>query len=716
MATTLVVTASVSMLLVTGLNYVVTDRVLADDMVNELDMILDSRIHAIGSGLDLRREVVALLAADDVVVDALVGMGDAVSVLDQAAQEGSLLSEGRRAAVDAVFESIADDPARRARLEATGLPIPGPSDVDEVAAVLLDRYHVRAAPDPSDPAAELPEAAADALAAYDEVRDRVHPVLSERARSMGARDLMLVTFEHPRVVHTTAAGIDLGADPVSGVFADGELGEVLTVGLPRVTVGDGVFVDIRPYVGAEAEPLLLVAAAVLDGRELVGAVVAQFPIDPLEQLMTAGGRWADVGLGETGQTFAVGRDHLLRTGLRSHVEDPVAHLAALRAAGRVDEADRVAALGTTVFVQEDTSAHVRRALDGVRTTGRSTASDGTDVLVAAAPLGVSGLDWVVVAEVSRGEARAPSAEQLRLLLLLAAIGVPLVALVGVAFARWLARPVGPLLQAAERVAAGDLDVPLQDPSSDEFGHLARRLRADADAIAEQERLLDAERRAVDELYGAVLPRHVVAGVRAGGTDDGPTGDRATDDRDAVVVAVIVEGLPDAPDPWTFEQAVRLGVELEALAARHGLERAWSAADRHLFVTAPSVEAGAGAPPIAPTVAAFVEQVVRPARTDADAVAGGDATFGLHVGVAAGRVRTAVLGRGQLAYGVWGAPVARAMGLASVGTSGEAWVDVEVLDRLPGPIEDVVRDVMGESAEGVTIETRDDVVVVRGRST
>lgn len=673
----LVGTAAVSMAAVTVLNFAVTDRLLRDDIVEELGAIQDSRAQAIGVGIGQIMDTVAILAADRTVVDALVGFRDGVAELDAGE---SRLDPAERARVETYYRDLLADPDLAARLAATGLDLPSADQAvpDDVASYLQLHYLVDA-PDGRDARAAIDDPGDGSR--YTEVHARFHPSLRERASTMQARDVMLVTAEDPRVVYTVGKGPDLGTDPVNGIFADGDLRDVLVDGLPRVAAGEPVAVDVRPYLGAAGEPLLFVAAAVLDGRELVGAVVVQFPVDRLNLLMTAGGRWDEVGLGATGETFVVGRDLRLRSEVRSWIEDPDGHLADLRSRGLDEVADAAAALGTTVSVESVASPHVRAALDGRRFVGASTNSRSDDVFATAAPLGVAGLDWVVVAEISRSEATDASRNQLVLLAVLVVVGILAVAAVGSWLARMLARPVPPLLAAAERVADGDLEVDLDDRSRDEFGYLARRLRSYASALSAQEEVLREQHRAVDELFGALLPTRTVAAVRDGATGPCELSDTAT------VVVVTIDGVPEVVDSWSFEQAVALGADLEHRAAAFGLERVWSSVDRHMFLAGLDGDDDPGHD-VAGALG-FLDAVMsgRPAGAEAEDEDG--TGFGFHAAVATGRVQAGVVGERFVAFGVWGPPVRETMALETLGAPGQVLVHASASDTLGGPVEELI---------------------------
>ncbi len=142
---------------------------------------------------------------------------------------------------------------------------------------------------------------------------------------------------------------------------------------------------------------------------------------------------------------------------------------------------------------------------GVTTGGqafRQRMPDGTSQLLLMLP--VAGLsDWTVVVEVPNEVALALAVQislpTLLLLLALAALSLPMV----VTFVRRVAGPLEDLLQAADHIAEGQLDRPVEITGEDEVGRLGRafeqmRVRLHS-RLGEQERLLSVSRSVASSL-------------------------------------------------------------------------------------------------------------------------------------------------------------------------------------------------------------------------
>ena len=234
-------------------------------------------------------------------------------------------------------------------------------------------------------------------------------------------------------------------------------------------------VDFEPYVPAGLAPTSFMAAAIRDDGRVTGAVAVEIPNELLVDLTTAGQDWQGTGLGETGEVYIVGEDSIMRTDSRLWLEDPEEYLELIADAGYDPEvAKALDAFGTTVLIQPVRTEAVAAALAGDTYVDTSTNYLDQDTLTVAGPLDIKGVQWVGVAEVTTAEAHAPLRRHFITLGLMLLILIPIVIVLAFVIARKLLRPIGPTVDAADRVRQGDLDVDLVIPSHDEFGDLANK--------------------------------------------------------------------------------------------------------------------------------------------------------------------------------------------------------------------------------------------------
>lgn len=526
---------------------------------------------------------------------------------------------------------------------------------------------------------------------YERVHAERHPGLDRLRTTLGFGDLLLVD-DAGRVVYTADKRVDFATAVGDGPYRETVLAAALAR-LTRSTAGETALVDFEAYLPASGRPVMFASASVADGAAVIGAVVVGIPIDRLNALTTNGESWRASGLGDTGETYVVGPDRLMRSDARLWLEDPDAYLARLPDAGYPEDlANSVAAAGTTVLLQPVMTDAVDEAFDGEVFSGRTDSYLGQAHLTVAGSLGTSDLDWAVVAEKSLAEANEPLAALNRRLLLVLVLLVPAVAVVGVLLAEQIARPVQPVVDAAAAIADGKLETRVTPAGRNEVGDVGRRLNTFAEDLQVQRAVQQEEERELTLLLHSVLPERLVDQVRSGQVDVSHLADTAT------VVALTVHGPLEegSLDPDTaLDLSARLSGGLEAAAKRHGLERVRSASDRHLFA------AGLGVADVAADrAAAFVTEVGRllDRFSDDNGVA-----VHHHAGLCSGEVVAGLLHPDTLTYGVFGDPTRTAMALDSVASDGEVLVDPSTARELAGewllePAEGLV-DLRGEPVDG-----------------
>ncbi|MEM9713247.1 MAG: HAMP domain-containing protein [Actinomycetota bacterium] len=659
-----------SVLTLGAVNYWNTRSVLGDEVDRQLSSLQVEQARSIRTGLEQVRQFVAAAALDELVIDALVDLGDARVALEG---QPDLVDDADLETLEAWYAGNVIEPLDALDLDVGGVEALLPT-TDAGRAIQI-RYVLDAEPNGD-------------LSVYEEAHDR-HVEGLRRLTGLSGLDELLLVDATGSVVFSIDRSIDLGTDLVDGPYRDSGLAEALRTELPTVPVGDGVYVDFRRHLPAGGAPVMFIAASVRDDARVIGAIAFQLDAASLTALTTAGGRWDEIGLGDTGETYVVGSDRLLRSDSRLWLEDPERYLAELDGG---DEERRVAelieAFGSTVLIQPADTEAIATALDGETFRGSTTNYLGRSTSTVASPVGVDGLDWVIVADVGAGETDEAINSYLGTVLLLALVVIPIVALGGAWIAGRLTRPIGPLLAAADRVAGGDLDTVAPDLGGDEFGDLARRLNAVTDDLREQEAALAAEEAATTEMLLAALPPRLVAGVRDG---DGAVDDLV--DR-ATVVSIRTAGL--AGEVGGEDEVVEFGTEisrrLELLAAELDIERGRSSVDHHLFSSGLGVDDDG--------IAAAARFALEARSLIAEVATEADVEIEFHAGLATGDIATGILGTGRLSFGIWGEPPRRAMALDAVAAPGQVLLDDEAtaaLDRggRTEPVVDLV-DLGGDS--------------------
>lgn len=205
---------------------------------------------------------------------------------------------------------------------------------------------------------------------------RIHAEFHDWARRFlthfGYKDMFLIG-KNGDILYSVEKNDDFATNLEDGAYANGALGYVfhqaMRQGLDRVTLS-----DFEQH-GPDAEAPSVFAGSAIPSRsgEALGVFAVRFTGEPLDEIL----RYA-AGMGETGQTYIVGNDFLMRS------------------QSRFDAA-------RTSLAREVDTAPARAALNGF--SGSLIAQDyrGARVLSVYAPLDFGGAPWVLLAEMEQAE-------------------------------------------------------------------------------------------------------------------------------------------------------------------------------------------------------------------------------------------------------------------------------------------------------------------------
>ena len=198
------------------------------------------------------------------------------------------------------------------------------------------------------------------------------------------------------VLYTVTKEADYASNLINGPYADSGLGRLFRSLAGEGTRNQVAFEDYSNYAPSHDEPAAFIGSRVYSGDEWIGVYAVQIPAQPINEVMQFSS-----GMGETGETYLVGDDELMRSDSRFFAESSI--------------------LKTTV-----SSSSVAKALSGE--TGIEIVEDyrGIPVYSAYQPFDFEGTRWAVLAEQDLAEVVAPAEDTLKSM----AMGFGLLILVG----------------------------------------------------------------------------------------------------------------------------------------------------------------------------------------------------------------------------------------------------------------------------------------------
>ncbi|MGM0646729.1 MAG: methyl-accepting chemotaxis protein, partial [Thermodesulfobacteriota bacterium] len=245
----------------------------------------------------------------------------------------------------------------------------------------------------------------------------------------GYYDLFLVNARGD-AFYTVAKEADYQTNLFNGEYADSNLGQLVQK-VDRT--GKYAMADFAPYAPSDNEPCAFIAQPLVHNGDTELIVALQISLDAINAIMQQ-----RAGMGETGETYLVGEDKLMRS---DSFLDPEDHSVAASFAdpshGRVD----------TVAVD--------KALAGESGAEVITDYTGSSVLSAYAPVQVGEHTWALLAEINEGEAFAAVSSLQWILGIVAVVSIVAILTVAYLIARSIA---GPIMRVVESMKANAQNV------------------------------------------------------------------------------------------------------------------------------------------------------------------------------------------------------------------------------------------------------------------
>lgn len=638
---------------------------LADDVLRE-------RLSAIGASRasEVERYIASLQGAT--VSQAISpSTADAIEQFTQAYAElqGDAASTDDQSAVDTYYRDVVAPELEDVR----GRPVAGASLIPrEAASVQLQADYVVS----SDGGPLIVDAGDGSN--WSEVHSLLHPALSEFVVQMGVDDLYLIEPENNVIVYSAAKDIDFSTSLLSGPHSGSALAALINSFPQNPEPGIATIIDYSHYSAAGDAPTAFIASPVVNDGTLAGYVAVRIGSEQLSSITTTDGSWRS--LGDTGETYLVGGDSLMRSDARAFVEDQAAFLltASEAQAATDDQLNSIERLGTTVLSQAANDDDVEATLRGGTRLTDTTNYLGASVLSSQRALDIEGLDWVMFAELEREEVDQPVEDFVRNLLIAIALFIVAITFLSV---RWSDRLLEPLriistqLRAVRRgvdAEAGASSAALPDNSPSEFAELAGDIDTMLATLAAHNRAGEERASERRNLLRRILPAQVVKRAEAGERD---VLDQVAN---ATVAAVVIRGLGALMRTGSTEAARELLddfiAEADSLAKKHGLDRIRLTGDSYVAACGtvrPHLDHGQRA-------AAFVLDM----RELVDELADGNGTIRSGGGLASGPVTVGLTGGSRLVYESWGPTVRNATELAQRAGAGEVLVSRTTQALLP----------------------------------
>ncbi|MCG8490269.1 MAG: cache and HAMP domain-containing protein, partial [Sneathiellales bacterium] len=294
--------------------------------------------------------------------------------------------------------------------------------------------------------------------AYSDLHKSYHPWFREMLYTREYYDIFLFDLEG-NLVYSVFKELDYATNLNTGEWKDSGLGEVFRGALANKS-GDGqAFIDFKPYAPSADAPASFIGSVVYDAEKPVGVLVFQMSISRLNSLMQN-----STGLGESGESYIVGGDFLMRSDSRFSEE-------------------------TTILKRKVETEAAKKAINGE--SGALLGEDYRGIVVKSVygPINFMGTTWGLLAEMDESEYAEPVSNMRNMLALIGVILLIVIGAIGTFFARNIAASLVTVTDAMKSLANGNLEVKIPENNrNDEVGDMFGALAVFRDGAVEQKRL------------------------------------------------------------------------------------------------------------------------------------------------------------------------------------------------------------------------------------
>ncbi|ODN41922.1 HAMP domain-containing protein [Piscirickettsia litoralis] len=322
---------------------------------------------------------------------------------------------------------------------------------------------------------------ATGAASYNVVHDKYHPTIRTLLQQFGFYDIFIADIDTGNIVYSVYKELDYATSLKNGPYANSGIGQAFKMAVSGVR-NKTYLTDFKDYLPSYNGKASFIATPLFVDGKPIAILIAQMPIDKINNIMTYNEKWSKAGLGSSGETYLVGSDYKMRSISRFLVEDEPGYLNLMKSLN-VPQATLalMKAKATSIGLQTVKTAGTEKALSGK--TGFSIFDDyrGVPVLSAYTPVNIgSGIQWALMSEIDESEAFAPAYSLKKSLLLYTIITVIIIllimTLIGYLAANYFSKQILALRNIAKSIASGNLDNQIDVSSIDELGDLQQSLK------------------------------------------------------------------------------------------------------------------------------------------------------------------------------------------------------------------------------------------------
>ncbi len=143
---------------------------------------------------------------------------------------------------------------------------------------------------------------------YSRLHSKIHPIIRNYLEKFDYYDIFLADPDSGDIVYSVFKEIDFSTSLKTGPYAKTNFGEAFRRANAAGNKDAVILVDYAKYMPSYEAPAGFIASPIFQNGKKIGIVLFQMPIDRLNAIMNE-----RAGLGETGETYLIGQDKLMRS-------------------------------------------------------------------------------------------------------------------------------------------------------------------------------------------------------------------------------------------------------------------------------------------------------------------------------------------------------------------------------------------------------------------
>lgn len=278
---------------------------------------------------------------------------------------------------------------------------------------------------------------------YTHVHRQYHPAFSNMVEAKSFYDLFLFDPKG-NLIYTVNKEKDFATNMLNGPWENTQLANLFKNINTNPQAALMHYADFMPYEPTANKPASFIGAPVFNSQHTyLGVLIYQLPVEPLDSIMQV-----TAGMGETGETYLVGRDFLMRSDSR-FMES------------------------SSILVTKADTYSVRQGLMGKSGIGVINDYRNIPVFSAYTPIDFMGTRWVMLAEVDESEVLQHVYTMSHFLLISGILIAVAISLLGYLLASDIAHPIAVMTRILKKLSDNNLDVNISVTNrKDEVGKMA----------------------------------------------------------------------------------------------------------------------------------------------------------------------------------------------------------------------------------------------------